>query len=66
MMNLNPVVEDYQNYICRRCLNKEYEARLNPEDCRYGYVAVCPCCGRPRNIVVGLNRSGRVKMWFKN
>ena len=66
MLNLNPVRYDYEAYICRRCLNEEYGSRLLPDDCHYGYVAECPCCGELRSIVVGLKRRGHVKMWFKD
>ena len=66
MLNLNPVKNYFEGYICRRCLNLEYGADLRPKDCRYGYVAYCPCCREARNIVIGLRPSGHRKMWFKS
>ena len=65
MLTLEPVKKRFGDYICRRCLNKRYFVNLNKEDCRYGYYAICPSCKEPRNIVVALEASGKIKMLLK-
>ena len=65
MLSLDPVRKRFGDYICRSCLNKEYSVNLNKEDCRYGYFGYCPSCKEPRNIVVGFEPSGKVKMLLK-
>ena len=65
MLNLKPVAKQYGDYICRRCINKVYHVKLEPQDCAYGYFYECPRCQKERHIVVGLRFKGHLKMLFK-
>ena len=65
MLDAKPIHDRYGDYICRRCINREYHVKLVPSDCKYGYDHVCPCCLMKRHIVTGFNLSGRIKMLFK-
>ena len=65
MLSTNRIKRRFGGEICRDCINMTYGSRLNPDDCRYGYVYTCPCCGEIRSIVVGLSPMGRLKMLFR-
>ncbi len=65
MLTLKPVVLQYGDYICRRCLNRGYDVHLANRDCRYADPHECPCCRKTSNIVIGLKLSGHVKMLGK-
>ncbi len=48
---------------CRRCINRYYGISLTPDDCKYRYyTGKCLACLRPRNIVMDVKLSGRVKL----
>ena len=65
MLNLRRVEKRFGSFICRRCLNKHYHAKLEPHDCMYGYYYTCPSCKEDHHIVVGLYNSGKLKMLLK-
>ncbi len=65
MLSAKPIHDRYGDYICRRCINREYRVKLVPEDCHYGYDYECPCCHVMRHIVTGFTLRGRVKMIFR-
>ena len=66
MLNTKTIRMKYGDDICRRCINKEYQVRLIPEDCQYFlYARKCPCCGNVRHIVVGFRISGLRKMLLR-
>ena len=65
MINAEPIKKKYGDYLCRRCINKRYDADLKREDCRYGYAQKCRWCGEMRNPVIGFTASGKLKMLLK-
>lgn len=65
MVNIARIREDYGDNICRRCINRKYHSKLQPNDCQYGYTYVCPVCKKMHNIVVGFSLTGRGKLLFK-
>ncbi len=67
MANIETVKAAYGGYICRRCINREFGARLKPNDCIYEmYPSRCVCCGETRNIVIGFKICGSLKLLLKN
>ncbi len=44
MLSARPVRKKYGDYLCRRCLNRQYRVRLSPRDVRYRHTRVCPLC----------------------
>ena len=65
MLNPKPIHDRFGDYICRRCINKEYRVKLVPPDCQYGYDYICPRCHEKHHIVTGFTLSGRLKMLLK-
>lgn len=66
MLTLRKVHKRFGAYICRRCINRRYQADLSSRDCRYAPEEyVCPDCEREQRIVKGLHLSGHLKMLFK-
>ena len=65
MLSLRRIQERYGSFICRKCINKRYHARLQPNDCIYGYYYRCPRCKEDHHIVVGMKMSGKLKMLLK-
>ena len=65
MLNLEPVKKEYGDYICRRCLNKEYGVELKPQDCDRYYYGYCRCCKEDRRLVISLTPAGKMKMLLK-
>ena len=65
MLSVKRIKRRFGGDICRDCINRTYRARLDPEDCVYGYLYTCPSCGEVRNIVVGLTPAGRLKLLFR-
>ena len=65
MLSLKPVVIEYGDYICRRCLNRRYEVHLAHRDCRQSEPRECPCCRKVGSMVTGLRLSGRMKLLGK-
>ena len=65
MISLEKVRKTYGDYICRRCLNRVYNANLEHKDCRYIYFGVCPCCKEERHLVGELKKSGKIKVLLK-
>lgn len=64
-MRIQSVYKKYGGGICRKCINREYHAKLVPEDCQYYYYPyACPSCGEVRNIVVGFRWQVRTRMLF--
>ena len=46
MWSIDSIKSIFGDYICRRCINHMFDAGLTREDCTYGYVYRCPCCGK--------------------
>ena len=65
MLDLEPVKRKYGDYICRRCLNKEYNVNIQPKDCDRYYYGHCRCCKEDRRLVVSLTPIGKIKMLLK-
>ena len=65
MLDLEPVKQKYGDYICRRCLNKEYNVNIQPKDCDRYYYGHCRCCKEDRRLVVSLTPIGKIKMLLK-
>lgn len=65
MLNAEPIRRRYGDYICRRCINREYRAHLKQSDCLYHYVAVCQLCHRTHHIVVDFTFGGKLKMLLR-
>ena len=65
MLHTKRIKVRFGDDICRTCINKTYGVRLRQEDCRYGYVYACPCCGQFKNIVVGFETMGKLKMLLR-
>ena len=62
MFNLKPILMEFGEPICLRCLNRRYEVHLAHRDCREEGPRECPCCRKAGNVVTGLKLSGRVKL----
>lgn len=55
----------YITGVCRDCLNKNAKISLASQDCSHNrHGAYCPQCGDFRYAVVGLKRSGWLKVLF--
>ena len=65
MSVMDRVRKEFGNYVCRRCLNEVYHAKLEPVNCEYGYFYTCPRCHENHHIVVGLKMSGHGKLLFR-
>ena len=67
MINLNPIRKRFGRDICRRCINRFCQTKLESSDCLYRdlYPQRCPCCGEMSHIVSGLRLSGRLKLLGK-
>lgn len=50
------------DYLCRRCLNRQYRVHMKPQDCRYKFIRICPICHSSDHLVVGFTLSGFLKM----
>ena len=49
MLNLKPIVRQYGDYICQRCVNRGYNVHLAHRDCKYADPHECPCCRKNFN-----------------
>lgn len=50
---------------CRECINKMYKKNLKPKNCVYlPYPVECHKCGKVKNIVIDVTKSGRFKLIF--
>lgn len=65
MLSAKRIKRRFGGDICRDCINRTCHVRLDPEDCIYGYLYTCPCCGEVRNIVANLTLVGRLKLLFR-
>ncbi|MBR2761036.1 MAG: hypothetical protein IKE16_00935 [Solobacterium sp.] len=65
MLSLEPVKEKYGDYLCRQCLNKEYNVNLVPRDCNHFFFGVCRCCNENRRLITSLTATGKLKMLVK-
>lgn len=63
---MNTIHEQLGNNVCRRCINRTFHVNLEPPDCSYAmYPSPCSACGNVHNIVIGLRRSGKLKLLLK-
>ena len=65
MLSLKPIVLEYGDYLCRRCMNRRYDVHLAHRDCRETSDSECPCCRKVGNVVTGLKLSGHIKLLRK-
>ncbi len=66
MLSLRPVLLEYGDYLCRRCLNRRYEVHLAHRDCRESPSPhPCPCCKKTGSVVTGLRMGGHIKLLRK-
>ena len=63
MLTTKPIMREYDDNICRRCINEAYKVSLRHRDCVYGRSGRCPRCGERRHIVSGFTLSGMKKMF---
>ena len=61
MLSLKPIVLEYGDHLCRRCMNRRYDVHLAHRDCRETPSRECPCCRKVGSVVTGLTLSGRIK-----
>lgn len=64
MLNLKPVILEYGDYICRRCLDRRYAVHLAHRDVVEA-EGTCPCCKQAAKLVTDLKLGGRLKMLRK-
>lgn len=67
MATIQSIRKRFGGYICRRCLNEQFDLRLSPEDCSYDQhaLSVCPCCGEVQNIVTRVRFTKRLRLYLK-
>lgn len=66
MANIQNIHKNMGPAVCRRCICRIYEVRLEPKDCVYeDYPQRCTCCKKMHNIVCDFTFSGKLKMMFK-
>lgn len=65
VISTRKIRREFDDDICRRCINREFRAHLKPQDCNYSGSGICACCGVKRNIVESFKLSGKVKMLMK-
>ena len=66
MADIGTIKARYGDFICRRCINREFGAHLKTKDCMYAmYPSTCVCCGETRNIVIGLRLCRSLKLLLK-
>ncbi len=66
MVTMDRIHRDLGVHPCRRCINEQYNVKLEPQDCQYYlYPVTCTKCGEGHNIVIGLNPSGKLKLLLK-
>ena len=65
MLTAEKIRKQQGDYICRRCINRLYDADLERKDCLYGFFALCRCCKKEANIVTGFTTSGKLKLILK-
>ena len=66
MLTLKPVILEYGDYLCRRCMNRRYDVHLAHRDCRESpSPGACPCCKKTGSVVTGLRLGGRIKLLRK-
>ena len=68
MATIHTIREDFDAWVCRQCINDNYDVDLMPGDCRYEgpYLRRCRNCGEMHHIVVGLKMSGKIKLMGKS
>lgn len=66
MLSLEHIKKHQGSFICRRCINRIYKAKLQPKECLYdAFPRTCLKCGEVHNIVMGLSIAGRAKLLLK-
>lgn len=65
MLSTRPIRRQFGDYLCRRCLNRQYGVHLTPQDCRYRTMRRCALCNASDHLVVGFHGLGRLKMLLK-
>ena len=64
-MNYYHLEKEALGRMCRRCINRVYDVKLSPNDCRYlHYPYPCRCCGQMKHIVAYILPVSRWKIWF--
>lgn len=62
MLTAHRIRKRYGDYLCRRCLNREYRVHMQPCDCRYKTMRTCAICHSSNHLVVGFTARGLLKM----
>ena len=65
MLSLKPVVMEYGDNICLRCLDRRLDIHLAHRDVIEAGPNECACCRRTGNVVTGVRLSGHIKMLGK-